>query len=462
MFDASTYVDRREHLAREIGTGLVLLLGHADSPMNYADNHYPFRQDSTFLYYVGLDVPDLAAIVDADAGRTMVFGDDFTVDDIVWRGPQPTLAEQGAAVGASETRPRAALADVVAAARQSGRTVHVLPQYRADNARWLAHLLDVQADALGAVASLALIKAIVAQRSVKSAAELAEIESALETTREMHLLAMRLTRPGVYEREVAGAMEGVAVARGGRLAFPVIFTVHGETLHNHFHGHRMEAGQMAVNDSGAESAGHYAGDITRTIPVGGRFAGAQRDLYDAVLRAQTTAIDAIRPGVPYRDVHWLAARGLLADLAALGCVRGDLDEAVAAGAHALFFPHGLCHMLGLDVHDMENLGEDHVGYDETIRRSPDLGLRSLRFGRALEPGFVVTVEPGLYFIPQLIDQWQAERRLETFIDYEVVGRFRHAGGIRIEDNVAVTTDGARVLGPPIPRARGEVEALASA
>jgi Xaa-Pro aminopeptidase len=270
---------------------------------------------------------------------------------------------------------------------------------------------------------------------------------------------MRTARPGVYEREVAGAMEGLALARGGRLSFPVIFSVHGETLHNHHHGNRMQAGQLAVNDSGAEAPSHYAGDITRTLPIGGRFVGVHRDLYEAVLRAQLAAIEAIRPDVPYRDVHLLACRSLATDLKALGIVRGAPEAAVEAGAHALFMPHGLGHMLGLDVHDMENLGEDHVGYDDAVRRSQQFGLRSLRFGRAPQPGFVLTVEPGLYFIPALIDRWEAEGRCADHLDYAAIARFRDAGGIRIEDNVVVTASGCRVLGPPIPKAPAEVEEL---
>ena len=461
MFNASTYLARRERLAADVGSGLVLLLGNAEAPMNYLDNQYPFRQDASFLYFWGLDRPDVAGVLDIDAGTHTVFGDEFTMDDIVWLGPQPTIAEQAAAAGVAAVAPRAALAEVLTDALRKGRRVHVLPQYRADNALLLERLLGIRAEALAQHASLALITAIVAQRSAKSDEELAEIERAIELTREMHVLAMKTARPGVYEREVAGAMEGLALARGGRLAFPVIFSVHGETLHNHFYGNRLEAGQIAVNDSGAESAGRYAGDITRTIPIGGRFVGPQREIYQAVLRAQMGAIGAVKPGVPFRDIHLLAARSLTEDLVALGCMRGDVDAAVAAGAHALFFPHGLGHMLGLDVHDMEGLGELHVGYDETVQRSTQFGLKSLRLARTLQPGFVLTVEPGLYFIPALIDRWKSEQRLAEFIDYRAVERFRHAGGVRIEDDVVVTRDGHRVLGPPIPKAVEDVETLSA-
>jgi Xaa-Pro aminopeptidase len=461
MFEASTYTARRNRLAADLGSGLVLLLGHAEAPMNYADNQYPFRQDASFLYFLGLNRPDLAALIDADTGETVVFGDELTLDDIVWMGPQPTIAEQAARAGVTWTAPRAALGEALCKAASQGRAVHYLPQYRADNLLAIERLLGVRAADVNASASVPLAKAVIAQRSVKSLEELLEIEKALEITREMHLLAMRLARPGVYEHEVAGAIEGLALAKGGRLAFPVIFSVHGETLHNHHHGNRMDAGQMAVNDSGAEAASGYAGDITRTIPVGGRFVGAQRDLYEAVLRAQVSAINAIRPGVRYLDVHLQAARDMAVSLTALGCMQGDPDEAVAAGAHALFFPHGLGHMMGLDVHDMEALGEHLVGYDDTVARSTQFGLKSLRLAKALQPGHVLTVEPGLYFIPTLIDRWQAERRHASFIDYATVNRFRNAGGVRIEDNVVVTEAGGRVLGAPIPKQVGDVEALAS-
>jgi len=461
-FDPSVYSDRRERLARDLGAGVAVFLGNTESPMNYADNVYPFRQDATFLYFWALDRPDATGVIDVDAGTHTLFLDATTLDDVIWMGPQAAVAEQAAASGVTRTAPRAALAETVRAAVAAGRPVHVLPPYRAEHVLRLAELLDVAPGEVSGRASVPLVRAIVAQRSVKSAGEIAEIEAAVSITRDMHLLAMRTARPGVYEREVAGAMEGLALARGGRLSFPVIFSVHGETLHNHVHANRMEAGQIAVNDSGAESAAHYAGDITRTLPIGGRFVGAQRDLYEAVLRAQLRAIEAIRPGLPYRDVHRLACRSLAEDLKALGIVRGDVDTAVEAGAHALFMPHGLGHMLGLDVHDMENLGEDHVGYDETVRRSQQFGLHALRFGRAPQPGFVLTVEPGLYFIPALIDRWQAEGRCADHLDYAVIHRFRGAGGVRIEDNVVVTEDGCRVLGPPIPKARGAVEELLQA
>jgi Xaa-Pro aminopeptidase len=461
MFDPSTYAARRARLAGTLESGLALFLGNSESPMNYAANTFPFRQDSSFLYYWGLDAPDLAALIDLDERTEAVFGDDFTVDDIVWRGSQPTVAERAVQCGVANTYPLEALADRLAQAIRQGRRIHFLPQYRADSRLALERLLGIRAGDVNNHASSDFVRAVVNQRAVKSADEIREIEAALDTSYEMHTLAMKLARPGVYEREVAGAMEGVVASRGVRLAFPVIFSIHGETLHNHDHGNRMEAGQMAVNDSGAESALHYAADITRTIPIGGRFTGLQRDLYLAVLNAQRRAIASIKPGVPFKDVHLIASRCLLSDLKDVGCVRGNLDNAVAAGVQGLFFQCGLGHMLGLDVHDMEGLGEQHVGYDRTIQRSTQFGLKSLRLARALEPGFVLTVEPGLYFIPQLIDRWRAEGRFAEFVNYDAVERFRTFGGIRIEDDIVVTETGCRMLGRPIPVEIDEVERLAS-
>lgn len=458
MFATETYVERRRLLRQQVGGGLILLLGSGPSLMNYADNAYAFRQDSSFLYFFGLDAPGLAGLIDVEAGRETVFGDDVTLDDVIWMGPQRSIAEQAAEVGMTETMPSAGLAEVLKAALKQGRRIHYLPQYRPENVLRLHEMLAISATEVRRDVSDELIRAVVRQRSVKSQAEVAQIEQALEICHAMQTAAMQAVRPGVVERRIVALMEGLVIERGARLSFPTIFTVHGETLHNHDHGNVMQEGDIVINDSGAESPLHYAGDITRTIPVSGRFTPQQRDIYTIVLNAQAAAIAAIRPRVLFRDVHLLACEVLAAGLKDLGLMRGDPRQAVAAGAHALFFQCGLGHMLGLDVHDMEGLGEDYVGYTEAIRRSSQFGLQSLRLARTLEAGFVVTVEPGLYFIPQLIDQWRAERRLEEFIEYEAVERFRGFGGVRIEDDVLVTENGCRVLGPTIPRAIEEVEA----
>jgi Xaa-Pro aminopeptidase len=461
MFDASVYTARRAKLQQQFKHGLLLFIGNNDSPMNYTDNTYHFRQDSSFLYYWGIDDPELAAVVDVDAGTHTIFGNDFTIDDIVWRGPQPTIAARAARAGVTRTATRDELTKAVSEAIRKGRRVHFLPQYRHDNVLHVSKLTGICPDAVNLHASVFLIKAVVAQRAYKGPEELAEIELALDVSYEMHTLAMRIAKPGMYEREVAGAMAGLVESHGRQLAFPIIFSVHGETLHNHYHGNRMEAGQMAVNDCGADSPLHYASDITRTIPIGGKFVGQQRDLYDAVLRAHKKALAATRPGVKWMDVHLLACRSLAEDLKAIGCMKGDLDEAVKAGAHAMFFQCGLGHMMGYDVHDMEGLGEFYVGYDDpAVCRSTQFGLKSLRMGRALEPGMVMTVEPGIYMIPTLMDKWRAEGKFTDFLNYDVIDKFRGFGGIRVEDDVVVTETGCRILGKPIPIEMAEVEALA--
>jgi Xaa-Pro aminopeptidase len=460
MFDASTYVARRTKLQQQFKHGLLLFIGNNDSPMNYAANTYHFRQDASFLYYWGIDDPELAAVIDVDAGTHTVFGNDFTIDDIVWRGPQPTIAARAERAGVARTGTRDDLGTALNDAVRLGRRIHYLPQYRADNVQWVKQLIGFCPEAVNRHASVSLIKAVVAQRAYKSPEEVREIELALEVSHDMHVLAMKIARPGMYEREVAGAIAGLVESRGSQLSFPIIFSVHGETLHNHDHGNRMAAGQMAVNDCGADSPLHYASDITRTIPIGGKFIGPQRDLYQAVLRAHKKALAAARPGVKWMDVHLLACRSLAEDLKAIGCMKGDLDAAVQAGAHAMFFQCGLGHMMGFDVHDMEGLGEQYVGYDPSVTRSTQFGLKSLRMGRALEPGFVMTVEPGIYMIPTLMDKWKAEGKFTDFLDYDVINTFRSFGGIRVEDDVVITETGCRILGKPIPIEMAEVEALA--
>ncbi len=457
MFDRQIYQKRRRKLQDMLSAGVLLFLGNEESPMNYPANPFPFRQDSTFLYYWGPDFPHLAAVIDLDEDREILFGDDFTVDDIVWMGPQPTIKELGEKVGVMETRPFGELETLVQEALAKGRTVHFLPQYRPENRIQISRLTGIQPDFVNHYVSVPFIKAVVAQRSVKSAEEIQEIEKALEITYQIHTAAMRMTKPGMVEREVAGALEGIALAQGGRLSFPIIFSIHGETLHNHHHENLMKEGDLVVNDCGAESALHYAGDITRTFPVSGKFSERQKAIYQIVLDANLAAIEAIKPGVKYRDIHLLSARVIAEGLKALGLMKGDVEEAVRQGAHALFFPHGLGHMMGLDVHDMENLGEDYVGYDEETQRSDQFGLAYLRLAKALQPGYVLTVEPGIYFIPELIDLWKAENKFREFINYQEVEKYRGFGGIRIEDDVLVTEQGHRVLGKPVPKTIEEVE-----
>jgi Xaa-Pro aminopeptidase len=461
MFPAETYIERRKRLKQQIQSGIILFLSNDESPMNYPDNPYPFRQDSSFLYYFGLDAPHLAGLIDIDQNQECIFGDDLTVDDIIWLGPQPTLQERCQQAGIYEVNPLSRLEVTLNKAFRQGRKIHLLPPYRHETALRIAELLGIHPSAVQNRVSVELIKAVVAQRSVKEKDEVAQIETALDITGEMQILAMKMARVGRYEREIVGAMEGLALARGTRLAFPTIFTIHGQTLHNHNYSNQMKAGDIAINDSGAESPLHYASDITRTIPVSGKFSQKQKEIYRVVLDAQEKAIEMIKPGIEFRDIHRHACIALTEGLRNLNLVKGDAQEAVRAGAHTLFFPCGLGHMLGLDVHDMEALGENYVGYTDTIKRNPEFGWRSLRLAKALEPGYVVTVEPGIYFIPELIDRWKAEQKCAAYINYDAVEKYRDFGGIRTEDNVLVTGNGHHILGKKVPKSLEEVQTLCS-
>lgn len=457
MFDRDVYRARRDGLRRRLGSGIALFLGNDESPMNYADNTYRFRQDSSFLYYFGLDTPGLAATIDLDEGPETLYGPELTVEDFVWTGPLPSLKDRAALSGVERVLSPSRLADDLARFRQSGRTIHFLPPYRAANKLKLLALLGVVPERAAAEASVPFIKAVVDQRSVKTPEEVAEIERAVDVSVDMHLTGLRMARPGVSEAEIAAAVHRVARAAGGDLSFPIIATVHGEVLHQHAQTETLTSGGMFLLDAGAETALHYAGDLSTTMPVDGRFTERQKDIYRIALAAHETAKAALRPGVPHLDVHRAACRTIAEGLKGLGLMKGDLDEAVRQGAHALFFPCGEGHMMGLDVHDMEDLGEVYVGY-EGRPKSTQFGLKSLRLARPLQPGFVLTVEPGIYFIPQLIDQWRAEGRFRDFIDYDRVEAWRDFGGLRNEEDMLVTADGYRVLGRRKPLTIEEVEA----
>jgi len=458
MFPVETYIERRTRLQAKLSSGLLLFLGNDESPMNYAANTFHFRQDSTFLYFFAVDQPGYAAIIDLDEGKTVVFADDLTIDDVVWTGVLPTVAELAAQGGVTETLPATALDAYVQGAAANGRILHYLPPYRPENKLKLSRLLGVHPDQQQGGASLDLIRAIVEMRVVKSNEEVAEIEKAVDTSVDMHLAAMRMVRPGMVESEVAARVTEVAMAAGGHLAFPVIATVHGETLHNHYHGNTLKPGDLFLLDTGAETALHYAGDLTSTFPVDPTFTPRQKRVYQIVLDAHQAALAACRPGVAFRDVHRLTCRKLAEGLKDLRLMKGDLDDAVEQGAHAMFFQCGTGHMLGLDVHDMEDLGEVWVGY-EGHPKSTQFGLKSLRLARPLQPGFVCTVEPGLYFIPELVRRWKAEGRFMDFIDYDTLETYLGFGGVRIEENVLVTPTGNRVLGKRRPRTIGEVESV---
>ncbi|HMH22868.1 MAG TPA: aminopeptidase P family protein [Puia sp.] len=459
MFDKSIYTGRRQKLKQQLGSGLVLLLGNEDSSINFKDNLYPFRQDSSFLYFFGLDRPGLAGIIDIDNDREVLFGRDSSLDDIIWIGQQPSLAMHADGVGVAETQPYDKLGAFLQHTGAKSQAIHFLPPYRPENILKLSAWLGIAPSMLKERSSVGLIRAIVAQRSVKSPEEVVEIEEAADITAAMHLAAIQGAKEGMTEAELAGVLHGIAVSAGGNLSFSTILTVNGQVLHNHYGSHILETGKMVLCDCGAENPLHYAGDMTRTFPVAKKFTSVQKEMYEIVLSSQQAAADALRPGVLFRDIHFLAAEKLVDGLKAAGLMKGDSKEAVAAGAHTLFFQCGLGHMMGLDVHDMEDLGEEYVGYTDELKKSKEFGLKSLRLGRALEAGFVVTIEPGLYFIPELMDLRRSEKKFEAFIDYDRLGSFRDFGGIRIEEDFLITPSGSRLLGKPLPKTVADIEAL---
>ena len=456
MFAPDTFSARRAALADAVPDGLVVLLGNENAPMNYAANLYPFRQDGSFRYYTGQDLPGLALVLDTEAGTATLYGQDATLEDRVWNGDTDSLTDLAAQAGIESTAAPDALADAVAAARAAGRVVRVLPPYRDRQRLRLAALLGTAPDAVEP--SPSLVDAVIAQRLVKTDAEVAEIERAIEIAAEMHLTAMWMAQPGATEYEVAAALEASARSHGSHPSFPPIVTTRGEVAHHTASGHVLEAGDLLLHDAGcvAPETG-YCSDVTRVSPVGGTFSERQRAVYEIVLDAQTAAIEVCAPGVSFRDVHDLAALRIADGLVGLGLLRGTPEAIVEAGAHAAFFTHGLGHAMGLDVHDLEGLGEDRVGYADEATRSTQFGTQYLRFGRALRPGYVMTVEPGVYFNAALLEQWRGEKRHADMIDYDEALRWVGFGGVRIEDNVLITEDGHRVLGPEIPKHPDDVE-----
>lgn len=461
MFSIETYQTRRRALRDRLGAGLLLFPGNEPSAINFPHNPYPYRQDSTFNYFFGIRRPGLAALIDADGGVDTLFGDEATPDETLWLGERPSLRHQAERAGITRVEPLAALDEALRQAQRHGRTVHYLPPYQARTVLDLSRWLDLPAQAVAARASLPLIRAVVALREIKSADEIAQIEQALDVTHAMHLAAMQLTRPGRHERDVVADMQRVALSRDAAQAYAPIFTRRKDGLHAQVYDQQLRAGDLVINDAGACSPLDYASDVTRTLPVSGRYDTRQRELYELLLRAQLDAIAAIRPGQRYADIHRQTCLALVQGLSELGIFQGDPQAIVDAGAHALCFPHGLGHQLGLDVHDMEALGEDHVGYDQESRRGDQFGLCYLRLAKRLRAGMVLTVEPGIYFMPALIDRWRAERRHEQYIRYARLETYRDAGGMRIEDVVCVGADGARVLGAPIPKTVAQVEAAMS-
>jgi len=458
MFSAGTYIERRKKLAGKVPGGVILLLGNDESPMNYFDNPYHFRQDSSFLYFFGLNFPQLAAIIDVDEGREIVFGNDLTVEDIVWMGSQPTLLERGQAYGISVVKPLSELERYIKKVEAGGRKIHFLPPYRWENKVKLLNLLGIHPDNAGGESSVDLVKAVVSLRNYKSLEEVMEIEKAVDISVDMHVTAIKMARPGMKESELAAAVQQVAVAAGGQISFPIIMTINGQTLHNHYHGNTLRSGQMVLCDCGAETDLNYAGDLSSTFPVDPTFTNRQKEIYEITLRSHEAALSMLAPGVPFRDVHLAACREIVVGLSELGLMKGDPDAAVEAGAHALFFPCGTGHMMGMDVHDMEDLGEVYVGYAGKPK-STMFGLKSLRLARPMEPGFVATIEPGIYMIPELIDMWRSGSKFTEFINYDKVEPYKDFSGIRNEEDILITETGYRVLGKKKPKTIDEVESL---
>ncbi len=457
LFPAHVYENRRKSFMQNVKSGIAIFLGNNESPMNYPANAYHFRQDSTFLYFFGLNLPGLAAILDIDRQVATIYGNDVNIENIIWMGPQPKLAELSMKTGISITKPFSAFEDDINEALLAQRKVHYLPPYRHDTMILLNKILGIPFSELRKQASEEAICAAVNLREIKDEYEIDEMIRAAETAYEMHIAAMKMARPGMYERVIAGMVEGIALSAGGSVAFPIICSIRGEILHNHYHGNIMNKGDLLLLDAGAETEMNYCSDFTRTFPVSGNFSEKQKNIYQIVVDANNKAFELVKPGMINRDIHLGAAKVIADGLKDLGLMKGNTEEAVAAGAHALFFPHGLGHMIGLDVHDMEDYGENFVGYDNEITRASQFGTAYVRLGKRLKEGFALTIEPGIYFIPALIEQWKSEKMHEAFINYSEVEKYIGFGGIRLEDDVLVTDGGGKYIGPRLPITVKEVE-----
>lgn len=448
MFSKETYVNRRTELKKLVKSGVIILFGNNESPANFpANGYYPFRQDSSFLYYFGLQRDGLVGVIDIDNDTETLVGDDIDIDDIVWYGSVNSVSNMAESCGVKNSAPMKQLQVICNNALRDKRQVHFLPPYRHDTMIQIFDLLGIHPNQQREQASLELINAVVKQRSTKSQLEIEEIERACAVGYKMHTTAMRLTKPGVTEKFVGGQVDGIANSYGSMTSFPTIFTQHGEIMHGNPSMAVLESGRLALCDCGAETMEHYCSDNTRTFPVNGKFTQRQLEIYSIVVDCHDLALSLAKPGVKYFDVHLGVCRLMTDRLKELGLMKGDTEAAVRAGAHAMFLPHGLGHMMGMDVHDMEGLGQIHVGFDEETRPNLEqFGTNCLRMGRKLEEGFVITDEPGIYFIPALIDEWRAKGLHTDFINYEKFETYKDFGGIRIEDDLLITKDGCRFLG----------------
>ncbi len=458
MLQRKTYIERRKILKENVSSGIILFLGNDESSMNYADNTYHFRQNSTFLYYFGISHPGLAAIIDIDNDTEIIFGNDYTIDDIVWMGSQPTIAERAEKCGVTQTQPIKKLETTVNQAKQKGQKIHFLPLYRPENKIKLFHLLGIDPAEIDKTFSVELVKAIVSQREIKTEEEIKEIEKAVDISVDMHVAAMKFARPGMTEAQITAEVHKIALAAGGEIAFPIIATINGQTLHNHYHGNSIKEGDLFLVDAGFETPLGYAGDLSSTFPVSKKLTSEQKEIYAITLESHQAAIDALQFQQPFKNAHIAACKAIFEGLKSMGFTKGNTDDAVEAGVHALFFPCGTGHMMGLDVHDMEDLGEVWVGYDGQPK-STQFGLKSLRLAKPLQAGHVFTIEPGIYFIPELIDLWRSQNKFNEFLNWEKVNSYRNFGGIRNEENFVMTENGTKLLGKPKPKTIEEVEAI---
>lgn len=449
MFAKEIYVQRRSELKKRIGEGIILLFGNNDAPSNYPSNAYRFRQDSCFLYYFGQRRDGLVGVIDVDNDQEYFFGDDIDIDDIIWFGYVPSVNDLANEVGVSNSASMSQLKTLIDKAVAKGQTIHFLPQCRHDIMIQLSDLVGIHPLQTKEKASVKLIKAIVDMRAIKKPEEIAELKDAAEIGYMMHTAAMKACAPGVTEKHIAGIIEGIAMSYGDRYSFQSILSMHGEIQHGYPSFAPMEAGRLMLCDAGAENKENYCSDNTRVTPISGKFTQKQKEIYQAVEAAHDWVIENSKPGVKWLDMHLGACRIITEHLKAIGLMKGDTEEAVRAGAHAMFLPHGLGHMMGIDVHDMEGLGQNYVGFDDEVQPSTQFGLNCLRCGRRLQPGFVMTDEPGIYFIPHLIDLWKSEKKHMDFINYDAVESYKDFGGIRIEDDILITETGCELIGDKI-------------
>ncbi len=453
MFNRKIYIKRRNVLSQNLKKGFVLLLGHQNSPMNFSHNTYRFVQDTNFLYYVGVNLPNCACLIDLENNKTIFYMKETTIHDIIWIGKTKSIQSWGDDTGAEEVKDISKLVSDL----KNKKNVMYPPQFRAINKIQIHELLGIALNKVEKKSSAKLINAIIKQRSIKSDEEITEIQNALKITNLIHLKSMTATKPGKYEYEIVSEMQKIIKDHSVELAYPIIFTKNGQILHNSIYSNKIEKDNLLLNDSGANSKLHYASDITRTFPADGKFSTKQKEIYLIVKEMQEVVLKELKPGVNFKDMHKLSAYIGLKRLKELGLLKGDCEEALKEGVYGLFYPHGLGHMLGLDVHDMESLGEDLVGYSEESKREAEFGITFLRLGKKLEPGFSITVEPGIYFIPELFNQWHKNKKHAHFINYDKFEKYLNFGGIRIEDNILITNSGSQNLSDFIIKEIADIE-----